>query len=252
MKVALIQFDIVWQNVDANLALIDSLLPTGCNLIVLPEMFHCGFSMNVDDVAQYEGGAVLSWMKQTAARLNCCLAGSVAVSSSNGQVYNRFYFVHPNQSVAQYDKRHLFRMAGEHQVYTPGNQRVVVPVGDWRILLQVCYDLRFPVWSRNCNDYDVAVYVANWPTVRRNAWRTLLQARAIENQCYVLGVNRIGDAEGLHFIGDTMVVDPKGVIVGETHPNEQQVLIVDLDLDSLSRFREKFPVWRDADSFLLQ
>ncbi|MGV8826683.1 MAG: amidohydrolase [Breznakibacter sp.] len=249
MRVALVQFDIVWQDSAANLTALDGLLPAGCDLIVLPEMFHCGFSMNVDEVAQHEGGEVLTWMKQSAARLNCCLAGSVAVRGTGGQVLNRLYFVYPNQEVLFYDKRHLFRMAGEHQVYTPGNQRVVVPVGDWRILLQVCYDLRFPVWSRNRNDYDAVVYVANWPVPRRNAWCTLLQARAIENQCYVLGVNRVGEAEGMAFHGDTMVVDPKGLIVAETHPNEQQVLIVDLDLDSLNRFREKFPVWLDADPF---
>lgn len=249
MKVALVQFDIAWQDGAANLATLDGLLPAGCDLVVLPEMFHCGFSMNVDEVAQSDGGSVLDWMKKSAARLNCCLTGSVAVRSMEGQLFNRLYFVYPNQEVMFYDKRHLFRMAGEHQVYTPGNQRVVVPIGEWRILLQVCYDLRFPVWSRNRNDYDAVVYVANWPVPRRNAWRTLLQARAIENQCYVLGVNRVGVAEGMTFQGDTMVVDPKGVIVAETLPNEQQVLITDLDLEALMRFRERFPVWLDADPF---
>lgn len=249
MKVALIQFDILWQDAKANLDNLDNLLPDGCDLIVLPEMFHCGFSMDVEQVAQPNGGKVLEWMKKTASKKNSCIAGSVVVRNDEGLIFNRLYFVRPNGSVQHYDKRHLFRMGGEHKVYTPGNHRVIVTLGRWRILLQVCYDLRFPVWSRNCNDYDMAIYVANWPTVRRAPWRGLLVARAIENQCYVVGVNRVGEAQGIAHIGDSMVVDGRGEIVAESHPFQEHVLIVDLDYNALLRFREKFPAWMDADSF---
>ena len=249
MKVALIQFDIIWQDCSANLSVLDGLMPAGVDLIVLPEMFHCGFSMDVNAVAQPEGGIVLEWMKQSAARLKCCITGSVAVSCQDGKIYNRLYFVYPDQRVVSYNKRHLFRMANEQKSYSRGHERIVVRIGEWRILLQICYDLRFPVWSRNRNDYDAIIYVANWPEPRKNAWCTLLQARAIENQCYVMGVNRVGEAEGMSFQGDTMVVDPRGSVMAETWPDKQHVLIADLDIETLKRFRERFPVWLDADDF---
>ncbi|MBU1309632.1 MAG: amidohydrolase, partial [Gammaproteobacteria bacterium] len=165
---------------------------------------------------------------------------------------NRCYFVTPDGSVSYYDKKHLFRMAGEHQAYQAGAERVVVAYRDWRILLQVCYDLRFPVFSRNRNDYDIALYVANWPAARSHAWCTLLQARAIENQAFVLGCNRVGrDGNGVDYSGDSMVVDYTGQAVAELAPKQAGVLCATLDYAQLAQYRQNFPAYLDADRFQL-
>lgn len=249
MKVALIQYDIVWQQHEVNLRRLEGILPEGADLIVLPEMFSCGFSMQTARVAMPHGGLVLEWMQGQAQRLRAVISGSVPVQIGAQQFVNRLYWVMPDGSSVYYDKRHLFRMGGEAEAYSPGKNRVVATAGAWRCLLQICYDLRFPVFSRNRNDYHIAVYVANWPDVRQKVWRNLLVARAIENQCYVLGVNRIGLADGLTYGGGTVVVDPKGEIVAEAKPGVEEVLWVELNFAELMRFRDRFPAWRDGDEF---
>ncbi|MEH8017431.1 amidohydrolase [Rheinheimera muenzenbergensis] len=251
LKVALLQTELVWQDAPANRnQLAVQLQQVKADLIVLPEMFSSGFSMQSGAIAEPQG-ETLAWLKQQATLCGAALCGSVATRIDSGCV-NRCYFVTPDGSVSYYDKKHLFRMAGEHQAYQAGVERVVVAYRDWRILLQVCYDLRFPVFSRNRNDYDIALYVANWPAARRHAWSTLLQARAIENQAFVLGCNRVGrDGNGVDYSGDSMVVDYTGQAVAELAPKQAAVLCATLDYAQLAQYRQNFPAYLDADRFQL-
>ena len=251
LKVALLQTELVWQDAPANRnQLAVQLQQVKADLIVLPEMFSSGFSMQSGAIAEPEG-ETLAWLKLQATLCGAALCGSVATRIDSGCV-NRCYFVTPDGSVSYYDKKHLFRMAGEHQAYQAGAERVVLAYRDWRILLQVCYDLRFPVFSRNRNDYDIALYVANWPAARRHAWRTLLQARAIENQAFVLGCNRVGcDGNGVDYSGDSMVVDYTGQAVAELAPKQAAVLCATLDYAQLAQYRQNFPAYLDADRFQL-
>ena len=253
LNVSLIQCELAWEQPDDNRrqigALIDGLQkPT--DLIVLPEMFTTGFSMNALANAEPPGGSTEQWMKEIARRRDCAVTGSIAVRDGEG-VYNRMLFATP-AGVQHYDKRHLFRMAGEDKRYQCGRQRVIVPWRDWRIKLQVCYDLRFPVFSRNREDYDLLLYVANWPAARRYHWRQLLVARAIENLACVVGVNRIGaDAKGLTYSGDSLAIAGDGVILCDTG-NENGAAQVVLDGAALLRYREGFPCQLDADRFQLE
>jgi predicted amidohydrolase len=224
------------------------------DLIVLPEMFNSGFSMQPQHFSQSINGSTVAWMKQQAKILNSAICGSIAIEE-NGSYVNKFIFVHPNGALDQYNKRHCFRMSGENEVYESGEQKLIIEYCGWKILPQVCYDLRFPVFSRNQSDennYDLAVYVANWPQVRRSPWLTLLQARAIENLAYVIGVNRIGrDGNDVQYSGDSIVVDFKGEIIfdhGDGATSNTQVL----ELNLLKAFHRKFPAWRDADQFSMQ
>ncbi len=219
------------------------------DLIILPEMFTTGFSMNALANAEPPGGDTEQWLIATAAKHNCAISGSIAVKDGE-QVYNRMLFVTP-EGCQHYDKRHLFRMAGEHKRYAEGNERVIVNWRGWRILLQVCYDLRFPVFSRNREDYDLALYVANWPTPRRLHWRSLLQARAIENLACVIGINRVGsDAKGWHYSGDSMAIGADGNILADLK-NENGTANVLLSGAALLDYRESFPCQLDADAFQL-
>ncbi len=215
LKVSLIQCQLVWESpADNRKQIAESVasLDTSTDLVVLPEMFTTGFSMNALANAEQPGGATEEWLQSLANQYDCAITGSIAVHGADG-VYNRMLFVTP-QNTHYYDKRHLFRMAGEHRRYCAGEERVIVSWRDWRILLQVCYDLRFPVFSRNLNDYDLALYVANWPEKRRSHWRQLLIARAIENQACVVGVNRLGsDANGWDYSGDSLAVAADGELL---------------------------------------
>ena len=252
LKVALLQTELVWQDSHANRSMLAAKLAQlpAADLILLPEMFSSGFSMQSAAIAEPEG-ETLAWLVQQAAKLNAAVCGSVATRTESGCV-NRCYFVTPQGEVTQYDKKHLFRMTGEHQAYQAGNERVVLNYRGWRILLQVCYDLRFPVFSRNRNDYDVALYVANWPATRSHAWRTLLQARAIENQAYVLGCNRVGtDGNGIAYRGDSLIVDYLGQPLADVAPQQDTVLSASLDLAALAQYRQQFPAALDADDFRL-
>lgn len=252
LRVALIQTELVWQDAPANRQQLAARIAAcaGAGLIVLPEMFTTGFSMQSDAIAEPEGDT-LAWLIQQAALSGAALCGSVATRSGDDCV-NRCYFVTPQGQVRRYDKKHLFRMAGEHQAYRAGTERVVVHYLGWRILLQVCYDLRFPVFSRSRNDYDIALYVANWPAARSHAWRTLLQARAIENQAFVLGCNRVGtDGNTVAYSGDSLIVDYLGQPVAQVKPGEDSMLSAELDYVKLLQYRQQFPAMLDADPFTL-
>ena len=253
LAVTLVQCELAWEKPEDNRrqigALIESLeKPT--DLIVLPEMFTTGFSMNALDNAEEPGGVTEQWLQKIASSRDCALTGSIAVHDSES-VYNRMLFATPEE-VRYYDKRHLFRMAGEDLRYRAGNDRVVVPWRGWRINLQVCYDLRFPVFSRNRGDFDLLLFVANWPAKRSHHWRQLLIARAIENQACVIGVNRIGsDANGLDYQGDSLAIAGDGEILADMldRPGTSQVL---LSGAALQDYREKFPCHLDADSFHIE
>lgn len=216
----------------------------GADLFVLAETFATGF---MTEGALADGNTILNWMKREAQRLDAAIAGSVAFSDNEGQARNRLFFVRPDGTYDYYDKHHLFSMAGETATYVAGQQRVVVAWLGVRMLLQVCYDLRFPVFSRNHGDYDAILYVANWPTSRREVWQTLFKARALENQCYVVGVNCVGNSSGVDYSGDSVVLDAYGHTVASCPAGSQATAIVELDMARLDLFRQKFPVLNDAD-----
>jgi omega-amidase len=248
-----IQSSLHWEDKEANLQMFEEKIfaisqPT--EIIVLPEMFSTGFSMQPKKLAEPMDGETVEWMKQIAAKKKIILTGSVIIEEDRN-FYNRLVWVLPNGQIGYYDKRHLFAYGDEDQHYTAGKKRLIASVKGWKINLMVCYDLRFPVWSRQQGDfeYDVLIYVANWPERRVQAWTTLLRARAIENQSYVIGVNRTGDdGNKIPYTGESMAVDPMGEIL--YHKNdEEDVFTVTLDRSHLEKTREKFPFWKDADQF---
>lgn len=250
LKITVLQQPLEWMDGAANLRFFDELLAgiDGRDLIILPEMFTTGFAMEAAKSSLPEA-QVVSWLQAKAKAAHAMVAGSAALQTEKGAV-NRFLLVEPNGTVHHYDKRHLFRMAGEHQHYLAGERREVIEWRGWRILPQVCYDLRFPVFSRNQNDYDLALYVANWPAPRALHWQALLQARAIENQAYVAGCNRVGtDGNGHQYSGDSRIISPLGEILAAGEPHQPARLDADLSLEKVREYREKFPAWRDADSF---
>ena len=253
MKITLIQTDLLWNDPAGNRARFEQKIAEAgsADLIVLPEMFSTGFCTQPRLAAEPLGGETLPWMKRIAQKTDCALAGSVAVEE-NGNYFNRFYFVKPDGSVSQYDKRHLFTYGGEHKEFTAGDKRVIVEYKGWRILLQICYDLRFPVWSRNRNDYDLALYTANWPTPRADAWSALLRARAIENLCYVAGINRTGTDPNCSYCGKSALLDFKGQTLADVEPGKEALLSAELDADALRDFRKNFPALQDADRFSLE
>ncbi|UPZ16429.1 amidohydrolase [Flavobacterium humidisoli] len=251
MKIALIQTDLLWQNASKNRENFDSKIDeiqSEVNLIVLPEMFSTGFTMNASEVAETMQGETIEWMKLKAKQKNAAVAGSVVITE-NEKFYNRMFFVFPSGEIQYYDKRHSFSLAGEDKVYTCGNKKVIVDYLDWKICLQVCYDLRFPVFVRNVENYDLILYVANWPKVRTNAWDALLKARAIENLSYVVGVNRIGnDAHDYEHIGHSQAIDFLGNYILE--PQEKNgVFVVELDKNTMYETRKKLDFLSDRDQF---
>lgn len=252
LKVSLLQQPLVWMDGAANLHHFDMQLEeiTDRDLIILPEMFTTGFAMEAALQSMPEE-QVIDWMHYKAQQTQAMIAGSAALQTERGPV-NRFLLVQPDGKVHRYDKRHLFRMADEHHHYQAGEERVIVEWRGWRILPLVCYDLRFPVWSRNRNDYDLALYVANWPAPRALHWKTLLQARAIENQAFIAGCNRVGsDGNGHHYSGDSLIISPQGEILARAEPGLATRLDADLSLRVLQEYRTAFPAWQDADPFSL-
>lgn len=245
--------DIAWSNPSDNVRKANAMIDDApkADLYVLPEMFSTGFATCPEGIAEEEGSDTLSWMKHKAEEKDAAIAGSVAISSG-GKYYNRLYFVKPDGSVAFYDKRHLFSYAGENEHYTSGAERVVVEWQGVRIMLQVCYDLRFPVFSRNHGDYDMVVYVAAWPTSRIHVWDTLLKARAIENQCYVAGVNRIGSDPNCDYCGHSVIISPYGKEIATCEELTECSAQADIDMEQLEAFRKKFPVLNDADKQLMR
>lgn len=252
MKVTILQRNIEWANPRLNVARADEALARlpDADLFVWPEMFSTGFCTQPEGIAETADSNTLQWMKRKAAERDCAIAGSVAVCEE-GKYYNRFYFVTPDGSVRHYDKKHLFTYGGEHERFTAGTERVVVDFRGVRILLAVCYDLRFPVWARNKGDYDMILYVASWPTPRVDAWSALLRARAIENQCYVAGVNRVGNDPYCDYSGGSVIIDPYGKTLAECPWNTESVATAEIDMEALEKFRKKFPVLGDADPFTL-
>ena len=248
MKISILQQDIVWTDVEANIHRADAAVDAqpGADLYVFPEMFSTGFCTVPEGIAESSDGQTLQWMKSKAAQIDAAIAGSIAVQE-NGNYFNRFYFVKPDGTVASYDKKHLFTYGGEHKYFTAGSDRVVVEYRGVRILLEVCYDLRFPVWSRNHGDYDMILYVASWPTSRVEAWKALLVARAIENQCYVAGVNRVGEDSTNRYCGGSMVIDPYGKIIVACEDGVEMTVSAEIEMDRLEAFRMKFPVLNDSD-----
>jgi omega-amidase len=255
LKVALVQTDLYWENTTANLASLEEKIATITELvdiIVLPEMFSTGFTMNPASVAEPMNLTTTKWMQQVAAQTGAVVMGSF-VAKEGTNYFNRLLWVEPDGTYDFYDKRHLFRMAREQESYTGGTKRIIKEWKGWKICPLICYDLRFPVWSRNVAlDYDLLVYVANWPAIRSHVWNTLLQARAIENLSYVVGVNRVGnDGNGIPHTGDSAVIDFKGEVL-ERKSIEEGILIHMLQREALTTFRDKFPAFLDADEFLLQ
>ncbi|WP_426445719.1 amidohydrolase [Siccibacter colletis] len=253
LSLSVLQQPLVWMDGPANLRHFDTLLADlhGRDLILLPEMFTTGFAMEAaqQSMPQQE---VVAWMQEKARHTNAMIAGSAALQTGRGPV-NRFLLAQPDGTLHHYDKRHLFRMADEHHHYQAGEARVIVEWRGFRILPLVCYDLRFPVWSRNQNDYDLALYVANWPAPRALHWQALLLARAIENQAYVAGCNRVGtDGNGHGYSGDSAIISPQGEMLATATPHEAMRIDAELSLEALKAYREKFPAWQDADPFTLR
>jgi len=271
LKVTIIQFDIIWENADENLKLLSEKIESlsdDTDIIILPEMFNTGFSMDSEKLAETMDGKTVGWMKEIAKRSNAVVVGSLIIEEHQ-KYFNRLVWMQPNGEYFTYDKRHLFRMAGEHEHFSAGEKRLIVKYKGWRICPLVCYDLRFPVWSRNeqlsgnqqqrtnnkqqnSNVFDILIYIANWPEVRKQPWSKLLEARAIENQCYVVGVNRVGiDGTEKNYSGNSVVINPKGEAITNIPENENYVTTTSLSLDDINAFRKVFPVGLDGDKFEL-
>ena len=252
----IIQSSLFWEDKGANLDMLAQKIrnisePT--EIIVLPEMFNSGFSMQPDKMGETMEGPTVDWMRRLSAEKKAIITGSLIIEE-NGKYFNRLIWMLPNGEYGHYDKRHLFAFAGEDQHYTAGNKRLIASVKGWKINLQICYDLRFPVWARQTsnNEYDVLVYVANWPEKRSHAWKTLLVARAIENQAFVVGVNRVGlDGNNIAHSGNSMVVGPVGEVLYHS-ADQESVFQITLNREELETTRTQFPFWKDADFFTIQ
>lgn len=256
LRISIVQTPIIWENKQENLRLLRNKLKAirgTTEIVVLPEMFSTGFSMQSRALAEPNSGETITSLKQWAVEFQFAIVGSYIASDQN-QYYNRGFFLTPEGDEFYYDKRHLFRMGREAEHFSAGNRQIIIPYHGWNICLQICYDLRFPVWSRNLNcGYDLLIYVANWPTLRRSAWDTLLRARAIENQSYVCGVNRIGtDGYNLDYDGGSILYSPLGEVLASIPDRQENIITATIDLISLQKQREKFPVWKDADNFNIE
>ena len=262
LTISLIQSFLYWEDKAKNLAAFEEKLqqiPKEAQVVILPEMFSTGFSMKPEVFAETIDGATISWLKNMSIKYRKIITGSLIIEEA-GHYYNRLIWMLPNGQFYHYDKRHLFGFAGEDKHYTAGEKKLIVQVNGWRICLMVCYDLRFPVWARqkpltdeteNKFSYDALVYVANWPERRSHPWKTLLQARAIENQSYVIGVNRIGkDGNGINHSGDSMLINPIGEPIWH-QANEEAIFTYTLEPSELKKVRDHFPFVNDADDFLL-
>lgn len=264
LTLTIIQTALAWENKAENLAMLEqkiNAITEKTEVVVLPEMFSTGFSMKPELLAETMQGETVAWMKRVAQQKRVILTGSVIIEEG-GHYYNRLIWMLPNGASGHYDKRHLFAYAGEDNHYSQGSKRLIAQVKGWRINLQVCYDLRFPVWARQQSqvasadgqeglEYDLLLYVANWPERRSHAWKTLLQARAIENQCFVVGVNRVGnDGNNIYHSGDSMVIDPLGeALFHQAH--DETVFTITLEKEKLEEVRTRFPFWKDGDAFLI-
>ena len=251
MKITLIQADIKWENVDWNRNHIHNLikrLPSDSDMVLLPELFTTGFTMNSAKFAESMNGPSHKWMLKIANEFDVAVSGSLIIKE-DGKYFNRLLFVEPGGKTSIYDKRHLFRMGEEDKNFSPGKNRFIGEYNGTKVFPLICYDLRFPVWSRNSEGYDLLCYHANWPASRDSVWKSLLVARAIENQCFVAGINRVGsDGEGVDYIGNSMLINPRGEIILNLG-NQENTGTATIDIEELAEFRKKFPVWMDADGF---
>jgi predicted amidohydrolase len=254
LNLTLVQANLTWHQPEQNRLHLQQLLRTGCgatDMVVLPEMFTTGFTMQAEDFAESMRGPTVQWMSKLALELDAAVCGSLIVKD-NGDFRNRFVFALPGGQLLHYDKRHLFAMAGEDRSYAAGRRRAVVEFRGWRICPMICYDLRFPAWSRNTEEFDLLVYVANWPDRRREHWRVLCRARAIENQCYVAAVNRVGtDGKGHAYSGDSTLVDYAGEERWQC-AGKEAVRTLSLDREAMTAYRERFPFLADRDNIELQ
>jgi len=252
LNIAVIQTSLIWENAIENRnQLFEKISETieEVDVFVLPEMFSTGFSMHPRNISERMDGETVKWMKDLAKKKNAAIAGSIIISENNN-FYNRFLFVHPSGEINQYDKRHLFTLAGEEKVYTAGMKKIIVNYKGWKICPLVCYDLRFPVWARNVEDYDVLMYVANWPKRRIEAWDALLKARSIENMTYVVGVNRVGlDANNFEYNGHSVVYNCMGESLSNIEEGKECVTIIKLEKDHISKVRNKLNFLNDKDIF---
>lgn len=254
LQLALIQTTLTWQDAAANREHFAGLLEQahGADLVILPEMFTTGFSMSASRLAEPEEGPTYAWLREQAARLEGVITGSIIIEAADGSYRNRLLWARPDGEILHYDKRHLFRMAGEHQHYTAGERQAVFELKGWRVRPLICYDLRFPVWSRDAHGTDLLFYTANWPAARRDAWNRLLPARAIENLCFVAGINRVGeDGKGHPYSGDSQVLDYLGDSLLQAGEGDG-VFRCTLSARNLAAFRERFPAYHDGDDFELK
>jgi predicted amidohydrolase len=260
IKVAIIQTDLAWENADANLEMFGEkfdAINESFDLIVLPEMFNTAFSMNPSVCAELPDGKTFSWIKEKAKEKNCVITGSMLINDG-GNYFNRLIWMMPDGTFQQYDKKHLFRFSGEHEVFSSGRKKITSSLNGWNVRPLICYDLRFPVWSMNTFskekfEYDCLIYIANWPKKRRHAWISLLVARAIENQAYVIGVNRIGtDGKGNAYSGDSMIIDPKGNIIVQIPAHQEAIEFATLSHSEVQSYREHFRVALDWDKFKIE
>ncbi|MEO6406193.1 MAG: amidohydrolase [Ferruginibacter sp.] len=258
LTITIIQTKLLWENKEANLLVLEQKIesiPERTEIVLLPEMFSTGFSMKSEILAETMEGKTVFWMKEQASKNGVAITGSIIINEGD-KFFNRLICMLPNGEYGYYDKRHLFAYANEDEHYSAGNKRLIASVKGWKINLQVCYDLRFPVWARhsisqekNEPEFDVLVYVANWPEARSHAWKTLLCARAIENQCYVIGVNRVGrDGNEIYYSGNSMVIDPLGEVLYHM-ADDEDIFTISLQKEHLAQVRSKYPFWKDADNF---
>jgi len=250
ISVSIIQSDIIWEDRLSNLENYQNKINQieSTDLIVLPEMFTTGFSMNPKDISETMNGETVQWMKDNASKINSAVCGSIIIEEDD-KYFNRFIWVNPDGSIHHYDKKHLFSFAGEDKNYTAGSEKIIIEYKGWKICPLVCYDLRFPVWSRNSEDYDLLIYVANWPTKRKLAWKSLLVARAIENQCYVIGVNRVGRDENNHYYsGESSLINALGETL-YTNSHIEDIYTTSISKYELNKVRNQLPFLNDKDNF---
>ncbi len=259
LTITTIQSNLIWEERSANLRLLEKKImdiPDKTEVVILPEMFSTGFSMKPETLAETMDGETVDWMKRVSRENNIVLTGSIIIEEE-GRYFNRLIWMLPNGNYGHYDKRHLFAYGEENHHFHAGSKRLVASVKGWKINLLICYDLRFPVWARQqstdtATEYDVLIYVANWPERRSHAWKTLLCARAIENQCYVIGVNRTGtDGNNIYYSGNSLVIDPLGQVLYHM-ADVEDVFTISLQKEKLEEVRSKYPFWRDADDFIIQ
>ncbi len=251
LNITIIQSNLIWEDIESNISVFDEKIDSigkKTDIIVLPEMFTTGFSMNAKNLAQEMDGISVAWLKDKSRSKEVDITGSMIIKE-DGKYFNRLLWAKPDGTLLHYDKKHLFRMTGEEKVYSEGEEKLTVELNGWKIRPFICYDLRFPCWTRNFNKaYDVAVFIANWPEARSYHWEILLLARAIENQCYIIGVNRVGkDGNGYNYIGSSSVIDPAGNILFRKQ-NKEFIHTAKLSYSVLQEYRKSFPAWMDADS----